>query len=298
MLLPKFEYHEPKALDEALRLMGEIRSDGAVLAGGTDLLVNMKMGKTAPKHVVSLSRVEGLKGIKREHGSLTLGACVTAGDLKDQEEVKAEFNGLCQSAGSLGSPLIRNLATVGGNIVTARPAADLPPSLIAYGASVLLKKSEGERLIPLEQFFKGPGQTVKEPEEILCAIILNEPPPYSGGGYVKLGVRNALEISLVNVAAFFALDGPSGPIQEARIVLGSVAPTPIRSASAEAVLLGERPDDALFERAGAAAAQDAKPIDDFRASAEYRREMVRVFAKRALKRAYEEAKLREWRRWK
>jgi CO/xanthine dehydrogenase FAD-binding subunit len=298
MLLPKFEYHEPKALDEALRLMGEIRSDGAVLAGGTDLLVNMKMGKTAPKHVVSLSRVEGLKGIKREHGSLTLGACVTAGDLKDQEEVKAEFNGLCQSAGSLGSPLIRNLATVGGNIVTARPAAERPPSLIAYGASVLLKKSEGERLIPLEQFFKGPGQTVKEPEEILCAIILNEPPPYSGGGYVKLGVRNALEISLVNVAAFFALDGPSGPIQEARIVLGSVAPTPIRSASAEAVLLGERPDDALFERAGAAAAQDAKPIDDFRASAEYRQEMVRVFAKRALKRAYEEAKLREWRRWK
>ena len=298
MLLPKFQYHDPKALDEATRLMGEIRGEASVLAGGTDLLVNMKMGKTAPKHVISLSRIEELRGIRREQGALTLGACVTAGELKEQEEIKAEFNGLCQSAGSLGSPLIRNLATVGGNIVTARPAADLPPSLMAYGASILLKKKNGERRLPLESFFKGPGQTMIEPEEILCAVILNEPPPYSGGGYVKLGVRKALEISLVNVAAFFALDGPSGPIKEARIVLGAVAPVPVRSPSAEAVLMGERPDDALFEKAGNAAAKDAKPIDDFRGSAEYRREMVKVLTRRALKLAYEEAKLRELRRWK
>jgi carbon-monoxide dehydrogenase medium subunit len=278
--------------------MGEIGQTAALLAGGTDLLVNMKMGKALPKHVVSLSRIEELRSVTRDQGSLTLGACVTTGELKEQEEIKAEFNGLCESAGSLGSALIRNLATVGGNIVTARPAADLPPSLMAYGASVLLKNEKGERIIPLEEFFKGPGQTIIEPEEILCAVILKEPPPYSGGGYVKLGVRKALEISLVNVAAFVALDGPSGPIQEAKIVLGSVAPIPIRSPSAEAVLMGERPDDALFEKAGNAASKDAKPIDDFRGSAEYRREMVKVLTKRALRMAYEEAKLREWRRWK
>jgi aerobic carbon-monoxide dehydrogenase medium subunit len=298
MLLPKFQYHEPRALDEALRLMAEIGQDASALAGGTDLLVNMKMGKTAPKHVISLSRIEELRRVGKEQGSMAIGACVTAAELKEHEQIKAEFNGLCQSAGSLGSPLVRNLATVGGNIVTARPAADLPPSLIAYGASILLRKEKGERLLPLEEFFKGPGQTVKEPQEILCAVILNEPPPYSGGGYVKLGVRKALEISLVNVAAFFALDGPSGPIQEARIVLGAVAPVPIRAPSAEAVLMGEKPDDQLFGKAGNAASIDAKPIDDFRASAEYRREMVKVLTKRALKLAYEEAKLREWRRWK
>lgn len=298
MLLPKFNYHEPSTVDEATRLIGEIGQTAALLAGGTDLLVNMKMGKALPKDVVSLSRIEELRSVTRDQGSLTLGACVTAGELKEQEEIKAEFNGLCESAGSLGSPLIRNLATVGGNIVTARPAADLPPSLMAYGASVLLKNEKGERIIPLEEFFKGPGQTIIEPEEILCAVILKEPPPYSGGGYVKLGVRKALEISLVNVAAFVALDGPSGPIQEAKIVLGSVAPIPIRSPSAEAVLMGERPDDALFEKAGNAASKDAKPIDDFRGSAEYRREMVKVLTKRALRMAYEEAKLREWRRWK
>jgi len=298
MLLPKFDYHEPGSVDEATRLMGEIRGQASVLAGGTDLLVNMKMGKAAPKHVVSLSRIEALRGIRREQGALTLGACVTAAELKEQEVIKTEFNGLCQSAGSLGSPLIRNLATVGGNIVTARPAADLPPALMAYGASILLKKEKAERLLPLESFFKGPGQTMIEPEEILCAVILNEPPPYSGGGYVKLGVRKALEISLVNIAAFFALDGPSGPIKEARIVLGAVAPVPMRAPSAEAVLMGEKPEDNLFEKAGNAAAKDAKPIDDFRGSAEYRRDMVNVLTKRALKLAYEEAKLREWRRWK
>lgn len=296
--MPKFDYHEPRSVDEATRLLDEIGKEASVLAGGTDLLVNMKMGKTAPRHVVSLSRIEDLKGVKREQGSLTLGACVTAGELKDQEEIKAEFNGLCQSAGSLGSPLIRNLATVGGNIVTARPAADLPPSLMAYGASILLKKEKGERIIPLEGFFKGPGQTTIEPEEILCGVVLKEPPPYSGGGYVKLGVRKALEISLVNVAAFMALDGPNGPVKKARIILGAVAPIPIRSPSAEAVLMGERPDEALFEKAGTEAAKDAKPIDDFRGSAEYRREMVKVLTRRALKLAYEEAKLRELRRWK
>jgi CO/xanthine dehydrogenase FAD-binding subunit len=298
MLLPKFEYHEPKTLDEATGLMGEIGGEASILAGGTDLLVNMKTGKASPRHVVSLCRIGELKEAKREHGSLTIGACVTVADLRELEEIRTDFRGLSKGAGSLGSPLIRNLATLGGNLVTARPAADLPPPLISYGATILLKKQTGERTLPLEEFFKGPGETIIEPGEILCSVLLREPPLYSGGGYVKLGMRRALEISLVNVAAFFALDGPSGPIQEARVVLGAVAPTAIRSFFAEQVLIGERPDEALFEKAGEAAMNDAKPIDDFRGSAEYRREMVKVLTKKALGRAYEEAKLREWRRWK
>jgi CO/xanthine dehydrogenase FAD-binding subunit len=298
MLLPKFEYHEPKTLSEAGRILDEMGVEASILAGGTDLMVNMKRGKASPKNVVSLSRIAELKQAGRDQGSLTIGACVTVADLRELEEVKAEYKGLSEAAGLLGSPLIRNLATVGGNIVTARPAADLPPPLIAYGATIGLKKEAGERTLPLEEFFKGPGETMIEPGEILCSVVLRQPPLYSGGGYVKLGVRRALEISLVNVAAFFALDGPSGPIKEARVVLGAVAPTPIRALSAEQVLMGERPDDALFEKAGEAASKDAKPIDDFRASADYRREMVKVLTGRALREAYEEAKLREWRRWK
>ena len=298
MLLPRFDYHEPSSVQEACAMLHEFQDKGALLAGGTDLLVNMKKGKASPQHVVTLSCIEEIKGIKQDHGSLRVGACATVAGLNECKEIKSDFSGLAEAAGSLGSPLIRNLATAGGNIVTARPAADLPPPLIAYGASVVLKRESGERVIPLEEFFKGPGQTSLEPGEILCNIVLREPPPYSGGGYMKLGLRKALEISIVNVAAFLALDGPSGPVREARIVLGAVAPTPMRSPSAEKAMIGERAEEALFEKAGEQAAEDARPIDDFRASAEYRREMVKALTRRALRKAYEEAKLREWRRWK
>jgi len=298
MLLPKFEYHEPKTLSEAGRILSEMGGDASILAGGTDLLVNMKRGKASPGHVVSLSRIEELKKVGRDQGALTIGACLTVADLREVGHVGADFKGLYEAAGSLGSPLIRNLATVGGNIVTARPAADLPPPLIAYGATIQLVKEDGERTLPLEEFFKGPGQTIIEPGEILCSILLKEAPLYSGGGYEKLGMRKALEISVVNVAAFLALDGPSGAIKEARVVLGAVAPTPMRSPSAESALIGREPDERLFQEAGEKAAGDARPIDDFRGSAEYRSEMVKVLTKKALGRAYEEAKAREWRRWK
>ncbi|PKN28417.1 MAG: xanthine dehydrogenase family protein subunit M [Deltaproteobacteria bacterium HGW-Deltaproteobacteria-21] len=298
MLLPSFQYHEPKNLNEAIGLLGEMGGGASILAGGTDLLVNMKKGKLSPKNIVCLSRVEELKGVKRNHGSMSIGPCVTAADLKDREEVKSDFSALAEGAGLLGSPLIRNLATIGGNIVTARPAADLAPPLMVYGARVVLKKTEGERILPLEEFFLGPGQTSLETGEILCSIVLDSPPSFSGGGYVKLGLRKSLEISLVNVAAFLSLDGPSGPVRDARIVLGAVAPKPMRSSSAEETLIGGEPDERLFQIAAEKAAGDARPIDDFRGSAEYRREMVKVLTKKALVKAYEEAKLREWRRWK
>jgi CO/xanthine dehydrogenase FAD-binding subunit len=298
MLLPKFDYHEPKSLNEAIALMGGMGEDASVLAGGTDLLVNMKRGKLSPKNLVWLSRVEELREVKRENGSLCIGPCVTVVDLSVREEIKSDFKGLAEGAGSLGSPLIRNLATIGGNIVTARPAADLPPPLIAYGARVVLTKESGSRTISLEEFLLGPGQTTIQPGEILSAILLDSPPPFSGGGYIKLGLRKSLEISVVNAAAFLALDGPSGPIREARVVLGAVAARPIRSPSAEGALIGREPGERLFQAAGEEAAGDARPIDDFRGSAEYRREMVKVLAKKSLLKAYEEAKLREWRRWK
>jgi carbon-monoxide dehydrogenase medium subunit len=144
--------------------------------------------------------------------------------------------------------------------------------------------------VPLDEFFQGPGETVIEADEILTEITVDAPPPHSGSGYVKLGIRKTLEISLVNVATFISLDKPDGTIQSARVVLGSVAPIPIRAPSAEEVLVGTKPDEALFVKAGEAAAKDSKPIDDFRGSAEYRREMVKVLTRRALTTALSEAK--------
>jgi carbon-monoxide dehydrogenase medium subunit len=161
---------------------------------------------------------------------------------------------------------------------------------MAYGAAVMLKSNTGDRSIALKDFFRGPGETVIEADEILTEILVQAPPPNSGAGYIKLGVRRALEISLVSVAAFIALDDQESTIKTARLVLGAVAPVPMRAHSAEQVLLGERPTEALFSRAGEAAAQDSRPIDDFRASAEYRKDMVEILTGRVLEIAYKEAK--------
>jgi CO/xanthine dehydrogenase FAD-binding subunit len=290
MVLPKFEYHDPPALDEACQIMAELKEKARPLAGGTDLLVNMRRGTVSPEHVISLGRIEELRGIYPSNGQLRLGACLTAAEIGQSKEVNDLINPLGSGANSLGSPLIRNLATIGGNLVTARPAADLPPPLMAYGASVVLKNSSGKRAVSLDNFFRGPGQTVMEPDELLTEITVETPPPYSGGGYIKLGARKTLITSIVNVAAFLSLDDRDGTITSARVVLGAVAPVPMRATSSEQVLLGEKPTDALFLRAGEAAAGDSKPIDDFRGSAEYRRAMVEVLTRRALNMALRKAK--------
>ena len=290
MILPKFEYHDPSTLDEACQIMAELKEKARPLAGGTDLLVNMRRGTVSPEHVISLGRIEELRGIYPSNGQLRLGACLTAAEIGQSKEVNDLINPLGSGANSLGSPLIRNLATIGGNLVTARPAADLPPPLMAYGASVVLKNSSGKRAVSLDNFFRGPGQTVMEPDELLTEITVETPPPYSGGGYIKLGARKTLITSIVNVAAFLSLDDRDGTITSARVVLGAVAPVPMRAPSSEQVLLGEKPTDALFLRAGEAAAGDSKPIDDFRGSAEYRRAMVEVLTRRALNMALRKAK--------
>ena len=283
MHLPRFDYHAPFSLEEACQIIGDLREDARILAGGTDLLVSMRRGLASPKNLVTIGRIEELKAKDHSGGHLRLGAGLTVTDLAQSHEVKESFSSLRAAASSLGSPLIRNLATIGGNLVTARPAADLPVPFIAHNASILLKKSLGERTVTLDSFFQGPGETAIEPNEILTEIMIEKSPPYSGCGYLKLGARRTLVISTVNVAAFLCLEEREGPIKSARVVMGAVAPTPMRSASAENILMGERPTEALFAKAGEAAAADSKPIDDFRGSAEYRRAMVAVLVRRALR---------------
>ncbi len=287
MLLPKFEFHEPETVEEACGILGELGEKAKTVAGGTDLFVNMKKGLLQPEHVVSLDRIESLSRIEPSNGTLRIGACAKAAEIAESEAVGADFPALTAGASKLGSPLIRNLATVGGNLISARPAADFPPPLLAYGAKVLLKSSTGERSVALSDFIEAPGQTVISPTEILESILLEAPAENSASAYIKLGIREALEISLVNVAVSITLDGPGGPIKGARIVMGSVGPTPLISAAAEKALLGETPSQALFLKAGEAAAGDSRPIDDFRAGADYKRAMVKELTRRALIQAYE-----------
>lgn len=280
MLLPQFEFHEPQTVEEACRLLGEMGTDARPLAGGTDLLVNMKKKLISPENLISLDRIDSLKGLNTSGDGLSIGACMKVAEVAAAQEVRELFPALAEGASRLGSPLIRNLATAAGNLVSARPAADLPPSLIAYDAELVLRSSSGERTLPLEELFTGPGLTVLGPEEMVESIRLKKQPGKTGSAYIKLGIRETLEISIVNVAALLTIENDE--IKNARIVLGSVAPTPIRAPSAEKALIGEKPSEALFAKVGEAAASDAKPIDDFRASATYRRDMVSTLTRKAL----------------
>jgi CO/xanthine dehydrogenase FAD-binding subunit len=282
MILPKFEFYEPASVTEACGLLNRHPGQARVIAGGTDLLVNMKKKILNPQHLISLMRVAELARLERSNGTLWIGPAVTVSEIAASETVAKDFCALSQGARALGTPLIRNLATIGGNVGSARPAADLPPSLMVYGAELVLAGPSGERRMPIRDFFKGPGLTAAGDDEIVAAIIVKAPTGYAGAGYLNLGVRKSQDCNIVNVASFLELDDKAERITTARIALGSVGPTPLRALKAENVLQGEKPDEQTFEQAAEAATQDCTPILDFRGSAEYRRDMVRVLTRRTL----------------
>jgi carbon-monoxide dehydrogenase medium subunit len=297
MLLPKFTFHEPATLAEACQIMAEYGVKAKVIAGGTDLIVNMKKKLLSPEHLVSIARIPELNKLDPSPAMLKLGPCFTIANTAASEEIGKTWGAICAGAKALGSPLVRNRATVGGNIGTARPAADMPPSLMAYCARVVLTKKSGQRLVSLDNFFLGPGFTEIAPDEILTEIQVDVPPPYSGASYMNVSLRSACDCNLVNVASFIALDGPGGPIKTARIFMGCVGPTHRRARSAEDVLAGEKPSEPLFVRAADAivacapgvTSMDCTPIDDFRGSSEYKIDMAKLLIRRTLAAACSEA---------
>lgn len=281
-MLPKFDYHEPDNMRSALELMSSLKSNAKIIAGGTDILVNMKKGVISPKYLVSLGKMKELFVLEQRKKGIAIGSHVIISELAESGLLWKNFSVIAKAASVLGSPLIRNRATIGGNIVTARPAADLPPALMAVGAKVELKGKKGRREVSLDEFFLGPGKTVIRADEILTKIIINELPPFTGGDYMKLGHRKALEIAIVAVAARVTLDKPQGIIKNVRIILSAVAPQAIHAVSAEKVLINEKPTEKLIERAATLAMQDCSPITDIRGGAEYRKEIVKVLTKRTL----------------
>jgi carbon-monoxide dehydrogenase medium subunit len=270
-------------------MLGHYGTKAKVLAGGTDLLVNMKKKILSPEQIISLNKIEGLGEAMTQNGSgLSIGPLATAAYLAGSKLIQDRVSVLAQGAGRLGSPLVRNRATVGGNLITARPASDLAPPLLVLGAGLILKGPQGERRLSLEQFFLGPGQTAIRADEILTGIVIPKTQGPCAGAYIKLGTRKALEIALVNSASFLEL-AADGSIKKARVALGAVAPVPFLASSAAKVLEGVKPknqDDSVFNEAARAAARDAKPITDHRGSADYRRDLVEILALRTLKAAY------------
>ena len=289
MLLPKFKFHEPKTEQEACQILTEYGDKARPIAGGTDLVVNMKKKLMSPEHVVSLSRIASLKGLQKENGFVKIGACFTVADMIEAKDIRENVNALSAGAAALGSPLVRNLATIGGNLGSARPAADLPPSLMAYGATLILKSGNGKRNVAIDDFFKSPGTTECRPDEFIAEIQVQTPPAGAGAGYLNLGARKAQDCNIVNVASFICLN-KSGVIETARVVLGCVGPIHLRAPAAEKILVGEKPDKALFKKAAEAARSDCLPITDFRGTGEYKRAMVDVLTQRTLEIALDEAK--------
>lgn len=289
--LPKFEYHAPTSLGEALDHLSRHGDKAKVLAGGTDLLVSMKKRQILPEHLINLKGIQALKNIHYDKKrGLEIGGLVTLGELERSTIVREKFGTLWDAVNVIAAPQIRSLATLGGNLCSAVPSADTAPPLVALGASVTLAGKNGQRTVLVEDFFRGPEASVLNPDEILSHVSIPNPPENTGGAYFKLMRRNAMDLALVGVAASLRLDGGKRVCKEARIALGAVAPTPIRALRAEEVLLNKETDEHLAMEAGEVAAEEARPISDIRASKEYRTEMVRVLTKRAVMEALKRVK--------
>jgi carbon-monoxide dehydrogenase medium subunit len=277
----RFEYFEPGTLAEAVALLGQHRGRAQALAGGTDLLVELKEQLRRADCVVNIKKIPGIGTLSFDaRTGLRIGALVTAREIELSDAVLRHYVSLAQAARELGSIQVRNRATIVGNVCRASPSADTLPPLIADGAEVVIEGRAGRRSLPLEDFFTGPGKTVLAPDELVTELRVPAPAPRTGKVYIKHGRRKAMELATVGVAVSLS-------DSDLRIVLGAVAPTPIRARRAEEILRGKKIDDAAIERAAQAAVKEARPISNVRASAAYRREMVGVLTRRALQRALE-----------
>ena len=281
MILPRFQFLEPETFEEVQHIVEKNKSDAVLMAGGTDLLVNLKRKVINAKIVISLEKIGSLKQIDySQTAGLTLGAMVRISELSETPLIKQKFPLLAIAANKLGSPQIRNRATIGGNICTARPAGDTIGPLTAYGAELLLIRGKESRWEPISKFITGPGKTNRKDGEVLAAIRIKPFANHTGVSYIKYGVRKAMEIAMVSVTTALTFSGDE--CKQATIVLGAVAPTFIRSVEAEEALRLKKVTPAAAEEAAALAADGCKPITDVRASAEYRRDLVKVLTKRGI----------------
>ena len=278
-----FNMYQPTSVQEAGRLFRENGPGGRFLAGGTDLIIAMKEKGLVPKYVIDLKMIPGLAAIRENaDGAISIGALTTMREIETSPLIKKRYPFLAQSAAEVGSIQIRNRATVGGNMANATPSADVAPALIALNAIARIAGESGERSLPLEEFFSGPGQTVMAGGEILTEVIIPKTSARLVGDYIKFSPREMMDLAYVGVAVTYNLAEQEKKCTDVRIVLGAVAPTPIRAKRAEAILEGQVVGEALAEKAGAIAAEEARPISDVRSTADYRRAMVGAMTKRAI----------------
>jgi len=287
MIPPKFEYFAPTTVHEALTLLRQYGSEAKFLSGGQSLIPLMKLRLATPAYLIDINRIPGLDQLQESNGFLSIGALTREADLEQSALVRANYPIVCDTARVIGDPLVRNLATIGGNLAHADPANDHPATMLALQAEIVATGLDGARTIPATEFFTDFFTTALRPDEMLTAIRIPTPPASSGGTYVKLE-RKVGDFAVVGVAAQVSIDA-AGICTRAGLGLTNVAPTPLKVHAAEAFLQGKRLDQVSIRQAAQLAAEAARPEADLRGSSAYKRDMVRVLTTRALTRALERA---------
>jgi CO/xanthine dehydrogenase FAD-binding subunit len=280
MRIREFDYRRPASLDEALGLLGDYGADAKVIAGGTDLLVLMKKKLVRPQVLVDLSALTELSFIEEREDGLHIGPLTTLSDLLSSPNLGRNYGILKQAVTEIGSWQIRNRATLGGNLCNASPAADSAPALLVLDARLRLRSSSSERVIRISDFFTGPRLTLLAPSEMLVEIVVPRPHSPSYSQYLKFSRRRKVDLALVGVGLLFFAQGRV--IQEARIALGGVAPTPICSENAGKILSGRILESSLLAEVARACVEESACISDVRASGEYREEIIKALVKKGL----------------
>jgi carbon-monoxide dehydrogenase medium subunit len=272
---------KPKTISETLKMREDFPGEARILAGGTDLVPRINRRDLRPKVLVSIKGVQGLQFIQEVDGGLRIGPLVTHADLAADPLVRKRYPSLALASAQVGSPLIRNLGTLGGNLCWASPAADTAPPLLCLGAEIIWREGDQEHQEPLEHFFKGVNQTSLSKTALVTGIFIPPQPLEYKSVFLKLGLRNSVTTAVVSVAATAAFEGEDRA-NRFKIALGSVGSVPLLAKKAVEYLTGKSLDPEVINEAADLAAQEASPISDIRASAWYRTEMIRVFTRRAL----------------
>lgn len=284
-----YDYHLPTSLDEALRIKAGYGGEARFVAGGTDVLVLQRAGRLYFKALVSLRRVPEVTAISQDASSITIGGGVTLTQLMQSDLVRNSLPSLHDAVSVMGCTQMRNLATVGGNVMSAVSSGDTIPPLLTMEAHCRLASAKGERTVPLADFFPGPRQTKAQEDEVLVAMELPLPKPGCGMAFHKLGRRAALDLAVVSIAILLELEPGGKRIAGARAAAGAVGPTPLRLYQAEKALTGAAPTEEAFAKAAQAALEESSPWDDVRASRWYREEMIKVVFPRVAWTALERA---------
>jgi carbon-monoxide dehydrogenase medium subunit len=285
-----FQYFEPASVEEAISLSAKHKEEAKVIAGGTDLVVQMMRRMAKPQYIINMGAIPDLNYIDYDgEKGLKIGALTTIAALEKSPEIRQRHPVIAQAASTLGSIAIRNVATVGGNLCNAAPSADMAPPLLGLSATAKIVGPTGEKTVLLEDFFTGPGSTILGTGELLLEIQVPLSPPRTGGVYLKHATRKFMDLAIVGVAAVITLSSDE-VCRDVKIVLGAVAPTPIRVQQAENAIKNKMINEEKIQECAMVAAEEASPISDVRASAEYRKEMVKVFTRNAVRRALEVAR--------